>query len=338
MPPSVWVGLAVSMASIVFLVLSVDFAGLGVALSQVNPLVLIACVATLPITMYLKCLRWRYFFPRPAEVSMRGLLSALYLGYMVNTIVPLRAGELVRAYLVGESDRVSKSTVLATVLIEKVFDLGTIVLLLFLLRFAIILPVWADAAALASGAAVVIAAIGLTLALAAKPWVVGLTAGAEKRLPLLRRLGAADLLRSFLDGLEFLRSARTLWLVVTWSMLLWAGSLLTVFLALAALGVTPGFAVAAFVLVVTNLGMAVPSAPGYVGVFHSAVVVALTAFGVDAGQALASAIVLHALTFGAFIVGGVYYLLRGQAATGPRLGLTELLVRARQGSRGGAAH
>ncbi len=337
MPPSVWVGLAVSMASIVFLVVSVDFDELTGALSQASPLLVVAGGATLPITMYLKCLRWRYFFPQPAEVSMQGMLAALYLGYLVNTVLPLRAGEILRAYLVGESDEVSKSTVLATVLIEKVFDLGTMALLLFLLRFAIVLPVWADAMALASGAALAVAVTGLTIALTARRWALELTAGAEERLPLLRRLGAADLLRAFLDGLEFLQRPRALGLVVLWSVLLWIGSLLTVVLALAALGITPGLAVAAFVLVVTNLGMAVPSAPGYVGVFHSAVVVALTAFGVDTGQALASAVLLHVTIFGAFIVGGLYYLLRGRSATGQWPSLTELLVRARQSLGDGSA-
>ena len=83
-----------------------------------------------------------------------------------------------------------------------------------------------------------------------------------------------------------------------------------------------------FALVVANLGMAVPSAPGYVGVFHSAVVVSLSSFDVDPSQALAAAIVLHAAVFGAFIVGGLYYLARGHRTGASRGGLGDLVARA----------
>ena len=57
MSPRVWVGLAVSAASIVFLFATVDFAELGQALSGANLLLVAACVATLPVTMYLKSYR-----------------------------------------------------------------------------------------------------------------------------------------------------------------------------------------------------------------------------------------------------------------------------------------
>jgi hypothetical protein len=80
------------------------------------------------------------------------------------------------------------------------------------------------------------------------------------------------------------------------------------------------------VLAVTNLGMAVPSAPGYVGVFHSAVVLSLAPYGVPPTAATAAAIVLHAVIFGMFIVGGIYYLARGQ---GTQAGLGGLVAQAR---------
>ena len=336
--PRVWLGILVSVGMVAWLAYTLDPVHVWQALSGANPLLVVLTCATLPVTMYLKSYRWRYFFPAPERVSMHGLLSSLYLGYMANTVLPLRAGEILRAYLVGESDRVSKPTVLATVLIEKVFDLGTIALFLFGLRFAIPLPDWADAAAVASGFGLLLAMAGLATTLVARPWALLLARRLEARVPLLARLGVAALLTSFLDGLAFLRDPRTLALVLVWTMVLWAGSLLTIFLGLSALGISAGLWVAAFVLVVTNLGMAIPSAPGYVGVFHSAVVVSLAPYGVDAGQALAAAIVLHAAIFGSFIGGGLYFLVRGQSTDGSRSGLADLLARARTSAHDPAAH
>jgi uncharacterized protein (TIRG00374 family) len=257
---------------------------------------------------------------------MRGLLSALYLGYLANTVIPLRVGELVRAYLVGQTERASTSTALATVLIEKVFDLGTMALLLVILGFVMQLPEWARAAAVASGVGLCIAAVGLAVTLVAREWALRVSAALEERLPPLRRIRVTALLSSFLDGLSFVRKPRLLATVVLWSIVMWAGSGVTVYLGLASVGVVIPPSVALFVLAVTNLGMAVPSAPGYVGVFHSAVVVALAPYGVAPTAATAAAIVLHAVIFGTFIVGGVFFLARGRSS---QAGLGGLVAQAR---------
>jgi uncharacterized membrane protein YbhN (UPF0104 family) len=83
------------------------------------------------------------------------------------------------------------------------------------------------------------------------------------------------------------------------------------------------------VLVATNLSMAIPSAPGYVGVFHGVFVATLALFGVREDVATAAAVVNHAVVFGLFIVGGAYFLLRGDAVkTGGRR-LSELVSRAK---------
>lgn len=327
--PSALLGLVVSLASLCFLLLTVDLAELLAALRSADLVLLLACVVTVPVTMYLKAYRWRLFFPGSDGVSMRGLLAALYLGYMTNTIVPLRAGELVRAYLVGESEKVKKSKVLATVLIEKVCDLGTMAGLLFLLRFLTELPTWADAAAWASGVGLSMAGVGLSFALTTRQLTVRLVERLEAMVPRLKPLQLSAMVTSFLDGLAFVRDVRVLVSVLFWSAMLWAMSALTVYLGLWAVGIQASVATAVFVLVITNLGMAVPSLPGYVGVYHSAVVVALEPAGIDPSRSLAAAIVLHALIFGIFIVGGVYCLLRARQAERARLGLGSLVDRAR---------
>ena len=326
--PRVWLGILVSIGVVAWLAYTLDPLHVWDALAGANPLLVVACCATLPVTMYLKCVRWRLFFPDPERISMRGLLGALYLGYMANTVLPLRAGEILRAFLVGESERVNKSTVLATVLIEKVLDLGTMALFLFLLRFVLPLPDTANAAAWISGLGLVAAAVGLAFALAARSRAIRLAQWFEARLPLLKKIGASELLASFLDGLGFVRKPIVLAKVVAWSIVMWTGSAVTVYLGMLALGVNQPFTVALFVLVATNLSMAVPSAPGYVGVFHGVVVASLAVFGVDENQAAASGIVMHAAIFGSFVVGGAYYLLLGDASDfgGKRLG--DLVARA----------
>jgi uncharacterized membrane protein YbhN (UPF0104 family) len=153
-------------------------------------------------------------------------------------------------------------------------------------------------------------------------------------VPPLKKLGVAGLLNAFLDGLAFARNPVTLAWVSLWTVVQWSISASTVTLALVAVGIwgaTPYelLQMTLLVLVATNLSMAIPSAPGYVGVFHGAFVATLALFGVSESAATAAAVVEHALVFGVFIVGGAYYLLRGDAVrtSGRRLG--DLVSRAR---------
>ncbi len=333
--PRVLVGFLVSIIAVAMLFYVVNPWEVLEALRHANPIAVILCALSVVVAMWVKAVRWRLFFPMPEKVRLSGLYEALFIGYMVNTILPLRAGEVVRAFLAAETEHTSKSTTLATVLIEKVLDLGTMGLLLFLLGLIFPdLPDSARYAAYLSGVGLLVAVGGIVFALAARGLATRLALWFEKRVPPLAKLGVAGLLNAFLDGLAFARSPLTLFWVVIWTVVQWTLSASTVTLALVAVGITGASAyellqMTLLVLVATNLSMAIPSAPGYVGVFHGVFVATLALFGVREDQATASAVVEHAVVFGVFILGGAYFLLRGEAVrtSGRRLG--ELVSRAK---------
>jgi glycosyltransferase 2 family protein len=224
------------------------------------------------------------------------------------------------------------------VVVEKVLDLGTMALLLFLLPFFLALPPWAQAAAGLSGLALAVAALGLLAMVLARGAVLRVAERLEARVSLVRRFGGRDLVESFMDGFAFVRQPRLLLAMTVWSLVLWSLAALMTYLALLAVGVAQSFAVAVFLMVAVNLGMAVPSAPGYVGVFHSTVVVALATFGVEATQALAVAIIIHTMVFGCFVVGGLYYLVRSGQWGGTGKGLGGLVTEARSASERAHPH
>jgi uncharacterized membrane protein YbhN (UPF0104 family) len=116
------------------------------------------------------------------------------------------------------------------------------------------------------------------------------------------------------------------WTALTWSLSVvgsWAGT--------AALDLRPGLAALIFLSVLPSAGQAVPSSPGYVGVYHAAAVVALTSFGVDQTSALGTAVLIHAASYGILVVLGLMALwvdgysvgdllssVRGSARVAPR--------------------
>jgi uncharacterized protein (TIRG00374 family) len=336
--PRALIGVAVSLIAVLLLLYVVDVREVASVLAHADPIAVFFVIATTVVAMWIKAVRWRLFFPEPETVRRRGLHEALYIGYMANTLLPLRAGELVRALLAAEAENQNKSTTLATVLIEKVLDLGTIALLLALLGLIFPdLPESARYAAYLSGIGLTVAIAGIVFVLAARGVATRMALWLEKRVPPLAKLGVAGLLNAFLDGLAFAQNPITLAWVTFWSIVQWALSGSTVIFALLAVGITGTsmyelLQMTLLVLVATNLSMAIPSAPGYVGVFHGVFVATLALFGVREDRATAAAVAEHALVFGLFIVGGAYFMARGEAVQTSGRRLTDLVSRAKADS------
>jgi uncharacterized protein (TIRG00374 family) len=326
----VWLGLAISAASIWLVLQQVDLRQVGQHMASANPVLMLVLAASVPLTVWMKAARWRLFFRPQDKVTTPGLFSAMFIGYMVIVIVPLRVGELVRAFVVAEGARVSFSRVLATIVVEKVLDVLVVALLLLGLVQLMPLPDLLVRGAQAGGMLVIASVIGLAALALAEQHIVRAIGWIESRVPYLARLRLDELLISFNEGLDFIRHPRAVAAVAGWTVLVWAVASLTIWAGLLGTGVTTSTASVLLVMSVTNLGMVVPSGPGYVGTYHALVVEALKVFGVESSQALGTAVLLHGITFGTVLAGGLMFLWRGQFSLG------KLLSGARQTSA--AAH
>jgi uncharacterized protein (TIRG00374 family) len=314
--PRILLGLVISAVCLFIVLRQINGAELIDTLGRTNLLFVSIIILSLVPAMWLKAYRWRLFFPDHEAARRAGLVPALYIGYMVNTVAPLRMGELVRAYLVGHHDRLGVSTSFATIVVEKLFDVGSLIVIFVALALVAPLPDWANAAAITTGIALVVGVVGSICLVVAEQQVIGMIQFFEKRLPLMGRLNLSGLAASFVDGFRSMQSPRTLFWSIVWSAVLWFIGSVTLALGLVAVDIPINPAMVLFLVVVTNLGMAVPSAPGYVGVYHALVVVSLGVFGIPETTALSAAIILHASVFGFFLVGGMIYLWRGQFSLG----------------------
>lgn len=312
----VWAGILVSVASIVLVLRQVDLTEVAQQVARSDPGWLLALVVSVPITLWLKAARWRLFFHSSDGVTTPKLLSAMFIGYMVSVFAPLRAGELVRVFLVANGERLSWSRVLATVVVEKVLDVLAVALFLVGLALVVPLPGWALDSAKLAGLVLLVSFVGIAVLLFAESALLGLLARLEEKLPFLRRLHLGAFLSSFNQGMAFLRSPAALLRVAAWTLAIWLVAGATYWAALVGTGLSASVAAVIFLMAVTNLGMVVPSGPGYVGYYHYLVVVALAAFGVEASQAFGTALILHGLTFGTVLVVGLVYLWRGHYGVG----------------------
>jgi glycosyltransferase 2 family protein len=281
------------------------------------PLLLAVLVATL--TFWIRLFRWRLLLRADTGEALPAgpLWHAVAIGFMANNLLPFRAGEFVRCYTAARLTRTRLTAAISSVAVERVFDGLTVVALLALALFVARLPSTvtvggisvsvARAATIAGGLSV--AALAAALVVVLRPLWAEL---------MIRRLVpwpgvAAALVRmieGFRHGLDALRSPRRLAAVVAWSLLLWLVNAASFWIAFSAFDLPVGFAGALLLQGLLVFGIAVPSTPGYVGVFEAVISAVLLLYGVSPALGAAYALVYHATTFVPITLLGAWSLLR----------------------------
>lgn len=281
---------------------------LGEVLARAELVPVLVVMLTALGAVWARAARWRLYFLPDRQVPFRPLLSTLFISYMASTFLPLRAGEVVRAYFLGERASVPLPRVIGTIVLEKLFDFLSIGVLLL----AVLLTTPLPPVALGAGTTIslgILGGFGFVVALAVwREPTLRLLARVEGWLPfgVGRRLGLVRIARQFAEGTDSLR-VRRLWLpMLGWSAVAWGFSLLGAWAGTAAVGISLSLPAITFLVVFTSAGQAVPSSPGYVGVYHAAAVFAMhNVFGVPQADALGSAILMHALLYGTLVVAGL---------------------------------
>lgn len=306
-----WIGILLSLVCLVLVLWNIDYREVLDALTKANYIWLLP--ASLPYvgTIASKVLRWHLLFPAGHKGLRREkLFSALMISYALNTILPARLGELARAYVLGETEKLSKSLVLSTIFVEKVLDVLTLLLFLVLLLPFVTLPSWVQRPTLIM-AALFLCLFGVILAVTyQRERTSRLAASVLKHVP---RLGAHQMLKaldSALSGFDVLRSLRRNVLLWAWSIAVWATAALFILFVMFAFHIDAPASAAVLLLCVTALGMTVPSSPGYIGVYHWLIVSTLLMFNIDRELALSFAFALHALTFLPLTLAGTFYMMR----------------------------
>lgn len=309
----VGVGVAISVVLLVSLLWTVDLAEVWRQIQKTQWGWTLASAALAPIGLWIRAHRWGYLFPPGSKPP--ALVPATMIGYMVNNILPLRAGEIVRVYVVARRWQGGFWTALATLVVERVLDSLIMILVLGTLIFLIPVPAtfrWAATILLALDM-IALAALGLLvvapaacerlLRAATRPWP-GL---AERVLLVFQR---------FVDGLEGIRTPGHLLPLVVWTVIVWLAPVTVAWMMLRAMHLDLPWIAAWTVLAFVGVGISIPAAPGYVGVFHYAAVLALEIFDVPRPAALSYALVYHASQILAITASGWVFLLREHLSLG----------------------
>jgi hypothetical protein len=284
------------------------------AVQQANPLFLFLGVLSEILWLIVRGFFWRTLLQKKA--SYRDTFITVNEGYLLNNILPLRLGELGRAFLIGRKANIDFWQVIPSILIERALDLA-FAAGIFLSTLPFVIGVsWAREAAITIAFVVLVGLFGIYILARNRQPVLGWIEHLAQRSSLVRKLTGKRVI-AFFDGLAIITNSRLFLEALGWEVLNWLVAVLQYYLFLRAFFPSPSFVWVLFALGVGALGIAAPSSPGAIGVFEAALAGALLAMGVDASSAVAFALAVHLTSYAITGLIGAYGLYKdGESLSG----------------------
>jgi uncharacterized protein (TIRG00374 family) len=318
--------LAITAALLAFFFRNTDLAAVWAETRRANLLLLVLATVITFVTYVARAWRWQFLLAPIGPTRFATAFRTTVIGFAASFILPARAGEVIRPYLLARREGLKPTAAFATIILERLLDLVTVLLLfsafVFTVRAGVLsgdpgqlahVKFWGGVAGAAAIAGLVVLAV-----LAGHPERLGrAAAGIERVLPERAARVVAHLVESFAQGLAVMRSPSNLAGALALSIPLWLSIAAGIWLTSRAFHITFPYTGSFLVMTLLVVGVAMPT-PGAVGGFHVAYQIAVqTFFAAPADRAVGAALVLHAISFIPVTVAGILFMAReGLTLTG----------------------
>lgn len=325
---SLWLGLGISLLFVVLFLRTIDVNNMMNSLAGTKYQYILLATGIYFVSLFCRAMRWSYLLSTFRPIGARKLFPIVTVGYMSNNLLPARLGEIVRAYFLKTREGFRVSTTLATIIIERVYDGITCVLIA-----AVCIPVLVYTGVFKSNEFTFDLSwvvLGISIAVVFLIALISLILfGTKKKLLgiLLRPLGIiphnmrnkiVEFISLFLDGLSILKYPQRHFKLFGWSLLIWMLESIVFFVTSLAFDM-PGLFdnvilfIPAILLVttVTNITTSIPALPGSIGIFELTGLKIITFMGINSGVAGAFILITHLVVLVPVTVLGLIYLWYG---------------------------
>ena len=279
---------------------------------------LLLALVPLTVTYLTRSLRWQYLLEPIGSTHFRNTFRSTIIGFAAMAVLPARLGDVLRPYLLARREGLPVASTLATIVMERVLDLVTVLALLAL--YVLVLggretlpprllgPLQTSATIAAAAAAALLA---LTWTFSTHPErIARLVLRSEWILPARMAHALSGLARTFSEGFAVAREARALSLAMIWSFPVWLGIAGHAWLVARAFDIRMPFAAAFLLQALLVIGVAMPT-PGGIGGYHAMYRLGVTAFfGAPDDAAVGAAIVAHATSLAPVVVIGFLFMVQ----------------------------
>jgi glycosyltransferase 2 family protein len=299
-------GTLVSGLAIYFIVSQIDLDLLREALAAARFIYVLPCILLLIGGLVTRAIRWQLLLT--GKLPLYRAFNIMNVAYLVNGILPLRAGEVARIYLAARARTpVPVFQCASTIIVERLLDLLAVVILVAVALLYGPVPEELRYAGAIAGAAGFGGFLLLVYLSRRRETASRILTYFAARLPLLERFNLRTWLDQFLDGLQPLATARTLFLALFWTSISWGFSVFAGYIVMFTFYDNPTLAVTCLYIAAASLAIAVPAVPGSLGTFEVSILLALGAmgFGEPITVATAFAVTVHATNLAVYAAVGI---------------------------------
>ena len=308
MKKKVIAGLVFSALLVYLSVRGIDFQGVAEGFRTIHYGYVPPTLALLFLMQVLRSYRWGLILSPLAKIDQFSLFSVTSAGFLAIVAIPARLGELARPYLITKKSDLKMSSAFGTIIVERVLDSLTVLVIAGSVLFFIPLPPWlvrASVLFLLVTLALLAIMILMILKQEASLRIMTLLIG---KLPARYAEGLNRLIRHFLQGFRIMVNPALLASVAGLSLLIWLIDVLAIYLLFLAFGFQLPVTAAFVLMIILIIGIAIPTAPGFIGNWHYFCILGLSLFDVPRTDALTFAIIYHALSIGIVIILGLAFL------------------------------
>ena len=299
-----WAGLLISAVTIFLALRKIDFAALWRIISGCSLLYFLLAGMINLLQLLIRAWRWKIILAPIKKTGFSNRILSVITGFAANCILPARLGEFIRADLLGQREEISRSSTFATIVVERLSDGLTLLLILLIGLLCVRFP--DDMKSISAGLKSAGTALFVSYLLVII-FLVGFRLRPERYLSILNKplfflpghikQKIVDIVRRFGQGLTPIKGLSGWGMWIAYSLLLWSLSLFQIRFIEHSIGLSLPFVTTSIVLSMATFGVMLPSAPGYIGAFHLAVQYGLMFFGVSREEGLSVAILYHASFF-----------------------------------------
>ena len=308
MNKKVILGILISIILVYFLFKGINLQDVLINLKKIQLNYVIFFILLIILMQCLRSYRWGVILQPLERIDQFSLFSVTSVGFLAIASIPARVGELARPYLISKRTSIKMSSALGSILIERILDSFTILTIAVIVIFLTDLPSWMIKSSI----------IFFLLALALFCFVLFLILRRESALKFINMIlnklpgklaNKIDvLIHHFIDGLQVITNINLLLYLFFLSALVWLVDVLAIYMLLKSFGFILPVTASFVLMIILIAGIAIPTAPGFIGNWHAACWLGLSLFGLAKTEAVSFALVYHFLSMVVLIVFGLAFL------------------------------
>lgn len=268
----------------------------------------ISFIILIMLMQWLRSYRWGVMLQPMEKIDQLSLFSVTSVGFLAIASIPARIGELARPYLISKRSSIKMSSALGTILVERIFDSFTVLAIAIIILFFTNLPPWMIKSSIIFFLLALVMFCFIIFLILRRDAALKLINGILRKLPGKFAHKIDELIHHFIDGFQIITNIKLFLYLFFLSALIWLVDVLAIYMLLESFGFGLPIMASFVLMIILIVGIAIPTAPGYIGNWHFACVLALSLFGLAKAEALSFALVYHFLSMIIVVVLGVAFL------------------------------